>query len=99
MNISLIKVREPSVSIPEVTPPLGIMYLAGYLRKYRPGKDAIKIFDLSVQQENYVIESIKGADIVGLSSTNRDGLYLSKVMKLIRKANPECTLILGGPIV
>ncbi len=99
MNISLIKVREPSVSIPEVTPPLGIMYLAGYLRKYRPGKDAIKIFDLSVQQENYVIESLKDADIVGLSSTNRDGLYLSKMMKLIRKANPECTLVLGGPIV
>ncbi len=76
MNISLIKVREPSVSIPEITPPLGIMYLAGYLRKNRPGKDTISIFDLSVQKEDYVIEKIKDADIVGFSSTNRDGLYL-----------------------
>ena len=99
MNISLIKVREPSIGIPEVTPPLGIMYLAGYLRKYRPGKDNIKIFDLSVQSKEYVIENLKDADIVGLSSTNRDGLYLSKTIKHIRKAKPGGTLILGGPIV
>ena len=57
MNISLIKVREPSVAIPEVTPPLGIMYLTGYLRKHRPGKDNIMIFDLSVQNEDYVIKT------------------------------------------
>jgi len=99
MNISLIKVRDPSVSIPEVTPPLGLMYLAGYLRKYRPGKDNIKIFDLSVQENNYVIENIKDAEIVGLSSTNRDGLYLIKVIEDIRKANKNCKLVLGGPIV
>ncbi len=99
MNISLIKVREPSVTIPEMTPPLGLLYLAGYLRKNRPGKDNINIFDLSVQSENYVIEKLRDADIVGLSSTNRDGLYLSKVVKNIRKANTRYPLILGGPIV
>ncbi len=99
MNISLIKVREPSVGIPEVTPPLGIMYLAGYLRKNRPGKDNIRIFDCSVQGTDYVVENLKDADIVCLSSTNRDGLYLSKVIKHIRKANTGCRLILGGPIV
>jgi radical SAM superfamily enzyme YgiQ (UPF0313 family) len=99
MNISLIKVREPSVSIPEVTPPLGIMYLTGYLRKYRPGKDNINIFDLSVQSMDYVIEKLKDADIIGLSSTNRDGVYMSKVMGQIRKVNTRCALILGGPIV
>jgi len=99
MNISLIKAREPSVSIPEVTPPLGLMYLAGYLRKYRPGKDNIKIFDLSVQDLDYVLENLKDADIVGLSSTNRDGLYLSNIMKHVRRVNTGCSLVLGGPIV
>jgi len=99
MNISLIKVREPSVSIPEVTPPLGIMYLTGYLRKHRPGKDNIRIFDLSVQNEDYVIENLKNSDIVGLSSTNRDGMYLSNIINKIRKANTGCKLVLGGPIV
>jgi anaerobic magnesium-protoporphyrin IX monomethyl ester cyclase len=99
MNISLIKVREPSVSIPEVTPPLGLMYLAGYLRKYRPGKDNIKIFDLSVQGEDYVFHNLMDSDIVGLSSTNRDGLYLSRIMKKIQERNTGCSLILGGPIV
>jgi anaerobic magnesium-protoporphyrin IX monomethyl ester cyclase len=99
MNISLIKAREPSVSIPEVTPPLGIMYLASYLRKYRPDKDTIQLFDLSVQKKEYVIENIKDADIVGLSSTNRDGLYLSKIIDQIRAVNAKCTLVLGGPIV
>ena len=98
MNISLVKVRKPSIGIPEVTPPLGIMYLAGYLRKYRQGKDNVKIFDLSVQSEDHVIENLKDSDIVGLSSTNRDGLYLSNVIKHIRKANTRCKLILGGPI-
>ena len=99
MNISLIKVREPSVSIPEVTPPLGIMYLAGYLRKYRPGRDHIRIFDLSVQNEEYVLEKLMDADIVGLSSTNRDGLYLTKIIERTRKVNTHCALVLGGPIV
>jgi len=99
MNISLIKVREPSVSIPEVTPPLGIMYLASYLRKYRPDKDTIQLFDLSVQKKDSVIENMKDADIVGLSATNRDGLYLTKIIAQIRAVNPACTLVLGGPIV
>lgn len=99
MNISLIKVREPSVSIPEVTPPLGIMYLTGYIRKHRPGKDNVRIFDLSVQDRDVVMEGLKGSDIIGLSSTNRDGLYLSRVIKEIRNIHPECKLVLGGPIV
>jgi hypothetical protein len=94
MNISLIKVREPSVSIPEVTPPLGIMYLASYLRKYRPNKDTIQLFDLSVQKKDSVIENMKDADIVGLSCTNRDGLYLAKTIDEIRTVNPGCTLVL-----
>lgn len=97
MKISLIKVREPSVDVPEVTPPLGLMYLAGYLRRYRLGKDDIRIFDLSVQREDYVLESLKDSDIIGLSSTNRDGLYLSKVIKKIPRQNH--VFILGGPIV
>jgi len=99
MNISLIKVREPSVSIPEVTPPLGIMYLAGYLRKYRPGKDTLKLFDLSVQKKSDVIAQVRNADIVGLSCTNRDGLYLAKTIDQIREVNSKCTIVLGGPIV
>lgn len=99
MNISLIKVREPSVSIPEVTPPLGIMYLASYLRKYRPDKDVIRLYDLSVQKQDHVIRETRDADIVGLSCTNRDGLYLAKTIDQIRAVNPECTVVLGGPIV
>ncbi len=99
MNISLIKVRKPSVDIPEVTPPLGLMYLAGHLRKHRERKDNIKIFDLSVQNEDYVLEDIKDADIVGLSSTNKDGLYLSKIINHLQRSNTSRPLILGGPIV
>lgn len=99
MNISLIKVREPSVSIPEVTPPLGLIYLAGYLRKYRSGKDNIRIFDLSVQKEDYVFQNLKDSDIVGLSSTNRDGTYLFRIMKQIQKRGMNYSSVLGGPIV
>jgi len=36
---------------------------------------------------------------VGLSSTNRDGLYLARIMKQIQKADANHSLILGGPIV
>lgn len=99
MKISLLKVREPSVDIPEVTPPLGLMYLAGYLRKYRPGRDHINILDLSVQSEDYVFEKLKEADLIGLSSTNRDGLYLKRIMNHVRDINRNCSVILGGPIV
>ncbi|GAB4546781.1 MAG: hypothetical protein Fur0020_15300 [Thermodesulfovibrionia bacterium] len=97
MNISLIKVREPSVDVPEVTPPLGLLYLAGYLRRYRPGKDNIRLFDLSVQKETRVLEGIKDSDIIGLSSTNRDGLYLSRFINKIQRT--DHVIIIGGPIV
>ncbi|MBI4826014.1 MAG: radical SAM protein [Nitrospirae bacterium] len=99
MNISLIKVRESSTDIPEMTPPLGLLYLAGYLRKFRPGKDDIKLFDLSVQSDNFVMDNMKDADIVGLSSMNRDGLYLSEIVKRVREVNQRCVLVLGGPVV
>ncbi|RJQ14901.1 MAG: radical SAM protein [Nitrospiraceae bacterium] len=99
MNISLIKVREPSVSIPEVTPPLGIMYLAGYLRKYRPGKDNLSLSDLSVQSKEQALEGLRDADVIGLSTTNRDGRYLTGIIKDVRAINKNATLVLGGPIV
>jgi len=99
MNISLVKVRKASVDVPEVTPPLGPLYLAGYLRKYRDTKDEIRVFDLSVQREEEVIENLKYSDIIGLSSTNRDGLYLSDIIRRIQDSNRDYALILGGPIV
>jgi radical SAM superfamily enzyme YgiQ (UPF0313 family) len=75
------------------------MYLAGYLRKYRPGKDDIRIYDLSVQDPEAVFEGVKNADLVGLSCTNKDGLFLKKTIKRLRQGHSGAALVLGGPIV
>ena len=55
-------------------PPLGILYLAGYIRKYYP--DAIlKVFDF-IPEENEVIEF--SPDIIGISAFT---LHYSDVYK------------------
>ena len=82
-----------------IDPPLGILYLASYLRKYGPPSIEIVVtdgplegFDATVQK---VLES--KADIVGISAvtTNIEGAY--KIIDIIKKESPKTKIVLGGP--
>ena len=83
------------------TPPLGILYLAGYLEKY--SSHQIKIIDAQVEEINYVkLENqIKkyNANVVGITTMTLTLIDVLKVIEIVKRSNPETKVVLGGPHV
>jgi len=81
------------------TPPLGLMYLAGYLRD----RFALDIRVVNQKVENLSYRALAddivayGADIVGLSALTPFGYALGEVSRRVREGLPEALIVLGGP--
>lgn len=82
-------------------PPLGLMYIAGYLEKNT--NHQIEILDTQVEQLNYkqINEEIKkrNPDIVGITAMTFTIIDVIKTAKIVKKINPNIKIILGGPHV
>jgi anaerobic magnesium-protoporphyrin IX monomethyl ester cyclase len=86
---------------PMVTPPMGIMYLASYLRTK---------FDLDIQLANQRESNCSNeelarqavdfaADIVGFSSLTPSGHGFAPLTRMVRAGLPKALIVLGGPHV
>ncbi len=101
MNITLVRVGKRNFLNPSISQPLGIMYLASYLRKFRENKDRIRIIDMKLK--NYSVEVTaelildQKPDIVGLSCFTPDGLLLNQLARQIRKKGFAGKIVAGGP--
>ena len=75
-------------------PPLGLAYLAGYIRKYSPHVDIRKLDQIS---EKSVLEKInrEKPDIIGFSSTSPHHWKVKKLALKIKK-DYGGILVLGG---
>jgi radical SAM superfamily enzyme YgiQ (UPF0313 family) len=84
-----------------VTPPLGIMYIAAYLRQK---------FDVEIRIVNQKINNISnddlvkqakefGADIIGLGMLTTSAYNLPYVTSTLKSALPEALIVIGGPHV
>lgn len=85
-------------SIRASTPPLGLLYLAGYLEKN--GYPDIKVFDADAArlrwpdlQELLIKES---PDIVGITASSFVLPALIKTAKMVRENLPDCLIVAGG---
>lgn len=82
-------------------PPLGLMYLAGYLEKETDNH--IEILDTQVEQLSYdeIKEEIKkrNPDIVGITAMTFTLVDVIKTAKVAREVNSNIKVILGGPHV
>lgn len=80
-------------------PPLGILYLAGYLEKY--SNHNLKILDCQAEELGYeqIEEAIKdfSPNVVAVSAMTFTLIDVIKVLKLVKKINPEIKTVLGGP--
>lgn len=77
--------------------PLGILYLAAYLRKY--AKDVtIDVIDGAMEGEKAVFEKIKEfkPDLVGISVLTPSRLTSIKIATFTKKVQPKCKIVLGG---
>ncbi len=91
----------PNSGIPVAPPPIGLMYLAGYLRKMRPEKDEIHILDgrSELTPEAGVVEKLRSVmpDLVGITGFTMEGKTAHRYAALAKEHAPGCTTIIGGP--
>ena len=82
-------------------PPLGLMYLASYLKKN--SSHQVKILDCQIEQLNYQNLSKKiiqeSPDAIGITTMTFTLIDVIKTIKLIKQINPKIKVILGGPHV
>ena len=80
-------------------PPLGLMYIAGYLLKQ--GKHDVKIVDCQVEEYGFreaesFIRSYK-PDVVGLTVMTFTLIDCMRIAKIAKTVNTECIVVFGGP--
>ena len=80
-------------------PPLGLLYLAGYLKKY--SDHDLKIIDAQVEKLTYdeLKNKIKkfSPDVVGITTMTLTLLDVLKTAKIAKKACSNVKIVLGGP--
>lgn len=82
-----------------IDPPLGILYLASYSRKYGPPDIEYKVTDGILDGYDKTLESVlaEKADVVGISAVTPNVLGAYKLINAIKEKFPETRVILGGP--
>lgn len=87
-------------SIHSITPPLGLLYIASYLREngYEPTFLDAAVLNLNVDETVERILNLK-PDIVGFTATTPSIDITLKAIIRLKQRNPEIKIILGGPHV
>ena len=82
-------------------PPLGLMYLAGYLNKY--ASHQVEILDCQVEQLDYrqlkqklIKEKL---DVIGITAMTFTLIDVIKTAQLAKQNNQRIKVVLGGPHV
>lgn len=94
-KILLIKASHITPDNSSVTPPLGLMYLAGFLRGY--GGHECKIIDTRVQRLDMKEVSNFSPEIIGISSITAEVDSLHALAQMLKEALPDVKIITGGP--
>jgi len=76
-------------------PPLGLVYVAGYIKKYLPEID-IRILDQIPKEEIIKIIINEKPEIIGFSSTSPHHWKVKKLATEIKEAYPKGIFVLGG---
>ncbi|NOZ85731.1 MAG: B12-binding domain-containing radical SAM protein [Deltaproteobacteria bacterium] len=83
------------------TPPLGILSLAAFVEKQRPGKYAFKVVDEKLGRLNHrewsdLLKEIK-PDLVGISALSVEATRSVELIRIIKSFKPDLPVIMGGP--
>jgi len=84
-----------------INPPLGLLYLAGYLEKF--SKYDVTVIDSQIEKLDYSglasrVNSIK-PDIAGITAMTLTMIDVIETIKVVKKINKEIRIVLGGPHV
>lgn len=92
MRVTMIKPPIPYHLNPKEQQPLGILYVASFIRKN--GYD-VKIADLGAEKKHFV-DKIPEADVYGITSTFLDLKSSERVAQEIKKKRKDSKIVLGG---
>jgi len=99
LRVLLIKSRSLKSKVTSYTPPLGVLYLASYLRKHLGAE--VRVADVLHMKNptQEVADIVRGMDpdIVGLSGLTCEALMLHHAAQIVRSAKPHVPLFAGGP--
>jgi len=99
-NIILVKPSKDKKLIFEHTHPLGIMYIASYI-KHKNNSHNVRIIDMAVERKFYddIRSEIKTfqPDIVGISALTPEATAVHQLAEKIKKDFGKCKIVVGGP--
>ena len=82
-------------------PPLGLLYLAGYLQQYNDHH--VKIIDSQVEEIDFDQLKSKvskyGPDVVGITALTMTLLDVMMTVRAVKETNKDIRIVLGGPHV
>ena len=82
-------------------PPLGVMYIASYLRKYFDEEIDVRILDLTIERNvrKGLDRELRAftPDLIGLSAMTPEDQDLSYFASMFRQRYPEAYIVAGGP--
>ncbi len=95
MKVTLISPPSPFLIDQKAFPPLGVLYLAGFLEERGVTVD---IADLADRESGLVtaLEPYSDAEIYGITSTSPQYPQAREILKILRKLNPAARIAIGG---
>jgi len=83
-----------------IEPPLGVMYLAAYMRRHEPDVEC-RIIDMTPENMSYsqLAERIRAfaPDMIGISALTVESRGLHRTAAIAKQLRPETVVVAGGP--
>lgn len=101
MNLLFVRPQRENKLFALSLPPLGVMYIASYLRRYAPGSVNIRILDLSIERNGRTalkraLHNLK-PDLIGFSALTPEAPDLAYFAGWFKHKFPDALLVAGGP--
>ena len=91
--------KDNSTVVHEVSPPIGLMYVASYIRKQFGDTINVELLDLTIEKLDESVLSRYNPDICGLGGYSISSPIVSTAAKLIKEFNSRITVVAGGPYI
>lgn len=95
MKVTLISPPSPFLIDQKAFPPLGLLYVAGFLEHNGIDINVADLADKETELEN-ALEPYMNADIYGITSTSPQYPQALKILKVLRRRNPKARIVIGG---
>jgi radical SAM superfamily enzyme YgiQ (UPF0313 family) len=96
VNPNYTKIYSKAIEATGINPPIGLAYIASYLRNNDVDVEILDANALQIPDQNLKQHLPKDFDVVGVSSFTPSIDLSINVLKLAREINPECKTIMGG---